>query len=124
MTDSKSILIADDSSSVRRHLRQALEPAGFEILEAENGERGLAIARERSLHLIIVDINMPIMDGFEMITGVRALKEHRTTPIFVLTTESGAAAARRAKTAGATAWIVKPIGADAIVAGVRKMLGL
>jgi two-component system chemotaxis response regulator CheY len=123
MTASKSILVADDSASVRRHLRQALEPAGFEILEAENGERGLAIARERSLDLMIIDINMPIMDGFEMIAKVRALEEHRTTPIFVLTTESGASAALRGKSAGATAWIVKPISPEVLVAGIRKMLG-
>ena len=73
---------------------------------------------------MIVDLNMPVMDGLEMIRKVRELKDHKATPIFVLTTESGMNAAKQGKDAGATAWIVKPVKGDVLVKGIRSVLGL
>jgi two-component system chemotaxis response regulator CheY len=122
MTASKSILIVDDSMSVRTQLRQALEGDGFQVLEAENGQRGLDVCRENSIDLLIVDVNMPVMDGIEMIGRMRQIQQYKKTPIFVLTTESGVATAKQGKAAGATAWIIKPIKPEILIRGIRKVL--
>jgi two-component system chemotaxis response regulator CheY len=123
MPEAHSILVVDDSATVRRQLREALEADGFAVIEADNGAKGLEIASESAIGLMIVDVNMPVMDGIEMIGKVRALPAHKRTPIFVLTTESGADAARRGKGVGATAWIVKPVKPDVLIKGIRTVLG-
>jgi two-component system chemotaxis response regulator CheY len=122
MTEKKWILIVDDSASVRRQLRDSLEAEGLGVREAENGEKGIEAALAGPVDLMIVDVNMPVMDGLEMISRVRATKEHKNTPIFVLTTESGASAAKHGKAAGAMAWIVKPIKSDILIKGIRGVL--
>jgi two-component system chemotaxis response regulator CheY len=119
----KSILVADDSAAVRNQLRIALEGDGFVVLEAENGERGVEAAREGEVDLIIVDVNMPVMDGIEMIRQVRGMEKHRSTPIFVLTTEFGESTVKQGKAAGATAWIVKPVKPEVLIKGIRGVLG-
>jgi two-component system chemotaxis response regulator CheY len=118
----KSILVVDDSATVRNQLRVALEGDGFAVVEAENGERGVAAASEAPVDLIIVDVNMPVMDGIEMIRQVRAMQHHRLTPIFVLTTEFGENTVKQGKAAGATAWIVKPVKPDVLIKGIRGVL--
>jgi two-component system chemotaxis response regulator CheY len=120
----KSILVVDDSAVVRQHLQQALEASGFSVAEADNGARGLALACEGDFDLMIVDVNMPVMDGLEMISKLRALRKYKATPIFVLTTESGTGAVQDGKAAGATAWIVKPVKAELLVRAIRSTLGL
>jgi two-component system, chemotaxis family, chemotaxis protein CheY len=117
------ILIVDDSSTVRQQLRHALEPGGYDVLEAENGARALALAETHAgIDLFIVDINMPLMDGIEMIGRVRQIAHHKNTPVFVLTTEASGGAVQRGKQAGATAWIVKPFKSEVLLAGIRKVL--
>jgi two-component system, chemotaxis family, chemotaxis protein CheY len=123
MPEAKTILVVDDSAAVRRQLREPLEADGFAVIEAENGARALQVAAETGLSLMIVDVNMPIMGGLEMIEKVRELPDHKRTPIFVLTTESGADAARRGKSVGAMAWIVKPVKPDVLIKGIRTVLG-
>lgn len=124
MAGSKSILIVDDSASVRQQLRRALEADGFNVSEAENGQRGLEACREGPMDLLIVDVNMPVMDGLEMIGKVREIGDYRKTPIFVLTTESGMTTVKQGKALGATAWIVKPVKPDVLLKGVRHVLGV
>jgi len=123
MPEAKTILVVDDSGAVRRQLREPLEADGFAVIEAENGAKGLEVAAATGLSLMIVDVNMPVMDGIEMIERVRQLPGHRRTPVFVLTTESGADAARRGKGVGAMAWIVKPVKPDVLITGIRTVLG-
>lgn len=124
MAGSKSVLIVDDSASVRLQLRRALEADGFIVSEAENGQRGLESCRETPVDLLIVDVNMPVMDGLEMITKVREIVDYRKTPIFVLTTESGMTTVKQGKALGATAWIVKPVKPEVLLKGVRHVLGV
>jgi two-component system chemotaxis response regulator CheY len=116
------ILIVDDSVTVRQQLRSALEEAGFAVFEASNASQGIDQARGRRFALIIADVNMPGMDGLEMIQAVRRLPDHRTTPIFVLTTESTADVVKRGREAGATAWIVKPFQPRVLLEGITKTL--
>ncbi len=120
----KTIMVVDDSVTVRQQLRSFLEAKGFAVVEAHDGLAGVTTAARQAFDLIIVDVNMPMMDGIEMVTRVRELPEHKRTPIFVLTTDSAMEAAQRGKAAGATAWIVKPYKPDALLAGIKKVLSV
>lgn len=120
----KSVLVVDDSSTIRGQLRPILEQIGMTVVEAGDGEEGLVIARLNTVDLIMVDVHMPKMDGITMIREVRKLPNHEKTPIFVLTTDSSISRARDAKAAGATAWIVKPVQDATLVKGIQKVLGI
>jgi two-component system chemotaxis response regulator CheY len=125
MEESKRVLVVDDSASVRWELRSVLEKLGLTVVEAENGVRGLAALDESApIHMMIVDVNMPVMDGLEMIRRARAMRKHASTPIFVLTTEAGPRVVKDGKSAGATAWIIKPVKPETLIAGVRTALRL
>jgi two-component system, chemotaxis family, chemotaxis protein CheY len=119
----KTILIVDDSVTIRRVMRIFLEnQGGFVIYDAENGQEGLDIAGQEQVDLFIVDMTMPVMNGIEMIQKLRMIPQYATTPIFVLTTESGKAAAERGKAAGANAWIVKPCKPEVLLGGIARYL--
>ncbi|MEZ0315150.1 MAG: response regulator [Myxococcota bacterium] len=119
----KQIMVVDDSATVRQQLRVFLEGRGFGVVEAQDGIGGVTLAQRSAIDLIIVDMNMPMMDGLEMIRQVRQIPAHAKTPIFVLTTDAAMESAQRGKAAGATAWIVKPYKPDALLAGIKKVLG-
>jgi two-component system, chemotaxis family, chemotaxis protein CheY len=124
MTAAKRILVVDDSATVRKQVREALEGAGLTVVEAENGERALRVLAERDpVDLLLVDVNMPIMDGYEVIRRTRAMSRYAALPIFVMTTEAGTKAIKEGKAAGANAWILKPMKPDLLTKGVRNALG-
>ncbi|MFY7838349.1 MAG: response regulator [Novosphingobium sp.] len=118
-----SILTVDDSASMRMAIRIALDGAGHEVVEAADGVEGLSKAREAKFDLIITDLNMPNMNGLEMIREIRRLPIQAGTPIIFLTTESDDAMKQEAKFAGATGWLVKPFVADHLIKVTRKVLG-
>ncbi len=121
----KTILVVDDSGIIREQLSRTLNYHGFEVLTADNGGLGLTLAMAHpEISLFIVDINMPNMNGLEMIEEIRMLPSHGETPIFVLTTESSSDMAQEGREAGATAWIVKPFKEDALIAGISQVLGV
>ena len=120
---SKTVLTIDDSRTMREMLNHALVEAGYRVLQAVDGVEGLEVlqANGGSVDVVITDINMPRLDGFGVIEGVRADPAHRATPILVLTTESDAAKKERARSAGATGWIVKPFNPVKLVDAVRRV---
>lgn len=118
------ILAIDDSPTMRGLVAAALEPNGFEIHLAEDGIDGLERLPQADPHLVITDINMPRLDGFGVIEGVRASKSHASVPVLVLTTESGADLKDRARRAGATGWIVKPFDDARLMDTINRVLGL
>ena len=120
---SKTILTVDDSRTMRDMLAMALNDAGFNVVQAVDGEDGLAVldAHSADVDVIITDINMPKLDGFGFIERVREDGAHRATPILVLTTESDQAKKDRARRAGATGWIVKPFHPDRLVEAIRRV---
>ncbi len=120
---SKTVLTIDDSRTMREMLNHALVEAGYTVLQAVDGVEGLEVlqANEGRVDVVITDINMPRLDGFGVIEGVRADPNHRATPILVLTTESDAAKKERARSAGATGWIVKPFNPVKLVDAVRRV---
>ncbi|MEQ1707883.1 MAG: response regulator [Terricaulis sp.] len=118
---SKTILTIDDSRMMREMLLMVLKEAGFNVVQAEDGVEGLEALAHTMPDVIITDINMPRMDGYGVIEGVRQDPRHRATPILVLSTESSAEKKQRAREAGATGWIVKPFQADTLLDVVRRV---
>ena len=118
---SKRILAVDDSPSMRMLLKASLGAQGFTVMSADDGSQGLAAARADPPDLIITDINMPVMDGFQLIEAVRAESALRLLPILVLSTEFSDDKKARARAAGATGWITKPFDADKLAAAIRRV---
>ena len=118
-----SVLAVDDSRTMRDMINLALASEGFEVHLAEDGEHGLEVLDDLDPDVIITDINMPRLDGFGFIDAIRLRDDTRTTPILVLTTESSAELKSRARTAGATGWIVKPFAQDKLVRALRMVAG-
>ena len=117
----KTVLTVDDSRTMRDMLMMALKDAGYNVIQAEDGVHGLETLKAQGADVVITDINMPRLDGFGFIEGVRADPRHRATPVLVLTTESDAAKKQRARDAGATGWIVKPFDPAKLVEAVRRV---
>jgi two-component system, chemotaxis family, chemotaxis protein CheY len=118
---SKIVLTVDDSRTMRDMLMLALAEAGYHVVQADDGVHGLEVLQNEVPDVIITDINMPRLDGFGFIEGVRKLERHRATPILVLTTESDDAKKNKARQAGATGWIVKPFDPHKLVDAVRRV---
>jgi two-component system, chemotaxis family, chemotaxis protein CheY len=119
---SRRVLIVDDSATIRQQVRMALAQAGFDVVEAADGEDGIAKIRSDSqIAAVICDINMPKKSGLELIEEVRAGGANSQVPIVMLTTEGQPALVQRAKQAGAKGWIVKPFKAALLVAAVQKL---
>ena len=117
----KTVLTVDDSRTMRAMLMLALSDAGFRVVQAEDGLHGLEVLQNAVPDVIITDINMPRMDGFGFIEGVRGNDRHRAIPILVLTTESDATKKDKARRAGATGWIVKPFDPVKLVEAIRRV---
>ncbi len=118
----KRILTVDDSASVRQMVSFTLRKADYEVVEAVDGKDGLAKVSSGKFDLIITDLNMPHVDGIQMITAVRKLPGYSFIPILMLTTESQAEKKDAGRKAGATGWIVKPFNADQLIAVVQKLV--
>lgn len=116
-----NILTVDDSRTIREMLKHTLEHAGFSVFQAEDGQQGLEVLDQSAPDVIVTDINMPRLDGFGFIEGVRRDSRWRGVPILVLTTESDAAKKARARQAGATGWIVKPFNPGKLIEAVRRV---
>lgn len=119
---SKKILVVDDSATVRQQVGMALSQAGFEVLEAVDGIDGAGqVAANDDLKLVICDVNMPRMNGLEMLEQVKDDGSNADLPVIMLTTEGDPALIARAKKAGAKGWIVKPFKAELLVNAARKL---
>jgi len=119
----KSILIVDDSETVRQVLQLALGNAGYQVIEAEDGYDALGKLSGARVDMLITDLNMPNMDGLELIKKVREGGQHRFTPIVMLTTESSGEKKKAGREAGASGWIVKPFKPEQLLKVVKMVLG-
>ena len=119
---SKTVLVLDDSNTMRQMVSFTLKEAGFSVVEAENGQEGLARLAANDVALIITDLNMPVLDGIGFIKQARAQEKHRYTPILMLTTESQASRKQEGKSAGATGWLVKPFDPAQLLGVIKKVL--
>jgi len=116
------ILSVDDSTSMREVVKLALKLAGFEVSQAKDGVEGLKMAQTKQYDLVLADLNMPNMDGIELIRALRATPEYKAVPILMLTTESDLVRRHEGKAAGATGWVVKPFLPDRLVEAVNRAL--
>jgi two-component system chemotaxis response regulator CheY len=119
----KLVLTVDDSASIRQMVAFTLKSAGYEVMEAVDGEDGLSKAKSRSANLVLTDQNMPRMDGLTLIKSLRGMPQYRSIPILVLTTESSDAMKSAGKAAGATGWLVKPFDPQKLLEVVKKVIG-
>ncbi|MCM5682950.1 response regulator [Schlegelella sp. S2-27] len=118
----KTILIVDDSASLRQVVGIALRSAGYDVIEACDGQDALGKLTGQRVHLIISDVNMPNMDGISLVKAVKQLQAYKFTPIVMLTTESQDAKKKAGQEAGAKAWVVKPFRPDQLLVVVQKLV--
>jgi len=118
----KTVMVVDDSASVRQVVGIALKGAGYEVVEAADGKDALGKLDGRKLHLIISDVNMPNMDGISFLKAVKANASYKFTPVIMLTTENQESKMQEGKAAGAKAWIVKPFNPPQLLDAVSKLV--
>ncbi len=118
----KTILIVDDSASLRQVVAIALKGGGYDVLEACDGRDALGKLSGQKIHLIISDVNMPNMNGIEFVKAVKQLPNYKFTPIIMLTTESQEDKKQEGQAAGAKAWVVKPFKPEQMLAAVAKLV--
>lgn len=116
------VLTVDDSRTILAMLHHTLSNAGFEVLQAEDGQQGLEVLRSQSVDIVITDINMPVMDGIEFIKHVRALGQYNSLPILILTTETSQDKRDQGKAAGGTGWIVKPFDPEKLISVIQRVV--
>ncbi len=117
----KTVITIDDSMSIRETVRLTLASAGYTVMTAEDGQRGLGLCQQQKADLVLTDLNMPHLDGIALIAQLRSLPTYRFTPILMLTTESQEDKKVAGRKAGATGWIVKPFDPARLVAVVQKV---
>jgi two-component system, chemotaxis family, chemotaxis protein CheY len=118
----KTIMIIDDSISLRQVVNIALSSAGYDVLDACDGQDALAKLKGQKVHLMISDVNMPNMDGISFLKAVRAHPSYKFTPVIMLTTEAGEDKKREGQAAGARAWVVKPFKPEELLVAVSKLV--
>jgi len=119
---SKTVLVVDDSSTVRQQVSLALRQAGFATLEAADGREAIVtLDANRNIDMVVCDVNMPNVNGLEMVERVKAKPEFGKLPILMLTTEGQPSLIKRAREAGAVGWIVKPFDANQLVQAARHL---
>jgi two-component system chemotaxis response regulator CheY len=118
----KTILIVDDSVSLRQVVAISLTGAGYDVIEACDGQDAVTKLDGRKIHLMISDVNMPNMDGIAFLKAVRANPAYRFTPVIMLTTEAGEEKKKEGQAAGARAWVVKPFKPEQLLMAVSKLI--
>jgi two-component system chemotaxis response regulator CheY len=118
----KTFLVVDDSASIRQLLSFAIQDAGYDVLVAENGNEALARLAATKIDMVITDLNMPDMDGIELIRQLRGMPDHKFTPIVMLTTEAQEEKKKQGRAAGASGWIVKPFSPEQLMNVVHKFV--
>jgi two-component system cell cycle response regulator DivK len=121
---SKCILIVEDQADNRRILRDMLSNAGYDLIEAESGEEALTAVEAQRPDLILMDIQLPVMDGYEATRRIRLNPELKSIPIIAVTSYALAGDEAKALAAGCTAYITKPFSPRALLAKVREHLAL
>jgi two-component system chemotaxis response regulator CheY len=118
----KKVLVVDDSETIRLEVKRALSGAGFSVIEAGDGAAGLALAiRHPDLSLVILDVNMPVMSGLDMLDRLSEQPATAKLPVMLLTTEAQESLIDRAKKAGAKGWMIKPIRPDLLLLAANKL---
>jgi two-component system chemotaxis response regulator CheY len=116
------VLTVDDSRTILAMLHHTLSNAGFEVLQAEDGQQGLDVLKREKVDIVITDINMPVMDGIQFIRQIRSSGTHNSLPILILTTETSQDKRDQGRAAGGTGWIVKPFDPEKLIQVIHKVV--
>ena len=116
------VLTVDDSPTILSMLNHVLKAAGFDVVQAADGQKGLDAMQKESFDVVITDINMPVMDGIEFIKNVRASGANKNLPILILTTESSPEKRNLGREAGGTGWIVKPFDPQKLISVIHRVV--
>ena len=119
----KNILVGNDSKSLRQLVVFSLSSNGYRTLGAKDGIEGLYLAKRQAFDLVVTDVNMPNMDGIDLVKELRKLDNYQTTPLLILTTESDSSSKAREKKAGVTAWLEKPFNPLQLISTIEDILG-
>ncbi|MBI3815523.1 MAG: response regulator [Nitrospinae bacterium] len=119
----KNIMIVDDSFTTRKMLTYLLKGEGFNIVLAENGIDALEKLSFSNIDIIITDLNMPQMDGLELIDSIRNDPNYKNIPVIMLTTESEDSDKQKGFERGASSYLTKPVSQDILIKEVKKFLG-
>lgn len=119
----KTILVADDKASSRELVRAVLEHCGYQVVEAADGAEAVAQARATGPDLLLLDLHMPVLDGFGVVAQLRAEPRFAATPMVALTASAMEGDRERAMAAGFSGYITKPIGLAALRGEIRRLLG-
>ncbi len=122
MTAKKKVLMVDDAAVVRQIVTLTLTNAGYEVIQAIDGNDALTKLRTNNISMVITDLNMPGMDGIEFIRQVRGKSEFRFMPVVMLTTQSQASKREEGKEAGASGWICKPFTSAQLIGVLQKFI--
>lgn len=118
----KTIMVVDDSASLRQVVNIALKGAGYDVVEAADGQIALNKLESQRVNLIVCDVNMPNMDGITFVRELKQKASHKFTPVIMLTTESQEEKKREGQAAGAKAWVVKPFKPEVLLGAVQKLV--
>ncbi|MDK9761924.1 response regulator [Vibrio sp. D420a] len=118
----KKILAVDDSVSIRQMVSHTLSDAGYEVETANDGSDALRKSQSQKFDLVISDVNMPIMGGFDLVRAIRGIPQYKFIPILMLTTETSAEKKQEGKSAGATGWLVKPFNPETLLKTLKRVL--
>jgi len=118
----KTIMIIDDSASLRQVVGIALTGAGYEVIEACDGRDALGKLTGQKIHLMLCDVNMPNLDGISFLKALREVPAYKFTPVIMLTTEAGEDKKKEGQAAGARAWVVKPFKPEQLLLAVSKLI--
>ncbi|MBI5826640.1 MAG: response regulator [Deltaproteobacteria bacterium] len=119
---SKTVMVIDDSASIRQVVKFTLSTAGYGVIEACDGKDALNKLIGQRINLIVCDVNMPNMDGISFLKNLKSLPSHKFTPVIMLTTESQEAKKQEGRLAGARAWVVKPFKPEQMLEAVSKLI--
>ena len=117
------ILTVDDSKVITDMVKAVLVAEGHSVETAMDGVEALAIARNQQFDLVLTDINMPNMNGISLVSKLRRVEGYEYIPIIMVTTENSDYKKTKAKTMGATGWLVKPFTPERLVNAVNKIIG-
>jgi two-component system chemotaxis response regulator CheY len=117
----KKVLTVDDSATIRQALNIALEGAGYDVVEATDGVDALRKLDIDRVDMVVTDLNMPNMNGVDLIREIRKQPGNRFTPVLMLTTESDNKRKQEGKAAGASGWIVKPFRPEQLLTVVQMV---
>jgi two-component system, chemotaxis family, chemotaxis protein CheY len=115
------VLVIDDSESIRLHLRSILESAGYEVEVASDGSQGTEALKTGNFDCVLCDLNMPKVDGLQLVKTVKTEPRNKSLPILMLSTDGSVELIKQAQLAGAAGWIVKPYTAEQVLNAIKNL---